>query len=77
VDFFSVFCFTLGLISVVGGGYWMWRLSHPQENEGKTEDDERLINVGLGEYQTENLVAFRGIVAILLGVILIIIGLVV
>lgn len=69
------FFIILGIVLVIGGFYWVSRCFQPEENNRKTDDDERLIHVGLGEYQTENLVAFRAILAILFGVVFILIGL--
>ena len=64
----------LGLIAIVGGIVWIWRLSEPEETDQKTDDDERLIKVGFGEYNTEGLVAIRGIGLIVLGAILVVAG---
>jgi hypothetical protein len=67
----------LGLIMIVGGIIWISRLSQSEENEKKTDDDEKLINVGFGEYNTQGLVAFRGITAIVVGAIFVIAGILV
>jgi len=67
----------LGLIAIVGGIIWIRKLSEPEESDKKTEEDERLINIGFGEYNTKGLVAFRGITAIVVGVICVIVGILV
>ena len=71
---FSVALFAFGLIMIVGGIIWLLRLSQSEEDDKKTADDEKLINVGFGKYDTEGLVAFRGITAIVVGAIFIVVG---
>jgi len=65
----------LGLIMIIGGIIWISRLSPSEEDDKKrANDDEKLINVGFGEYDTEGLVMFRGIVAIIVGIIFLVVG---
>jgi hypothetical protein len=65
----------LGLIMVIGGIIWISKLSPSEEDDEKTADNgEKLINVGFGEYNTEGLVMFRGIIAIIAGIILVVVG---
>jgi len=65
----------LGLITIIGGIIWISRLSHSEEDAKKTANDgEKLINVGFGEYNTEGLVMFRGIAAIIIGIIFVVVG---
>lgn len=65
----------LGVIMIVGGIVWVLRLSSSEkENEKTTDDGEKLVNVGFGEYDTEGLVMFRGIVAIIVGIIFVVVG---
>lgn len=71
---FSIGFLVLGLIMIVGGLVWISRLSQSEENDKKTADDEKLISVGLGEYETQGLVAFRGIAAIVVGAIFVLVG---
>jgi hypothetical protein len=71
---YSIGFLALGLIMIVGGIIWISRLSQPEENDKKTADDEKLINVGFGEYDTQGLVAFRGIAAIVVGAIFVLVG---
>jgi hypothetical protein len=71
---YSIGFLALGLIMIVGGIVWISRLSQSEENDKKTADDEKLINVGFGEYDTQGLVAFRGIAAIVVGAIFVLVG---
>jgi hypothetical protein len=65
----------LGLIMIIGGIIWISRLSLSEEDDKKpANDDEKLINVGFGEYNTEGLVMFRGIPAIIVGIIFLVVG---
>ena len=65
----------LGLIMIIGGIIWISRLSPSEEDDKKrANDDEKLINVGFGEYDTEGLVMFRGIAAIIVGIIFLAVG---
>ena len=65
----------LGLATVIGGIIWISRLSSSEEDDAKTaENGDRLISVGFGEYETEGLVMFRGVAAIILGIVLVVIG---
>ena len=65
----------LGLIMIIGGIIWVSRLSPSEEDDKKTANNgEKLINVGFGEYDTEGLVMFRGIVAIIVGIIFVVVG---
>jgi uncharacterized membrane protein HdeD (DUF308 family) len=65
----------LGLIMIIGGIIWISRLSLSEEDDKKpANDDEKLINVGFGEYNTEGLVMFRGIAAIIVGIIFLVVG---
>ncbi len=71
------FIFMLGgLVFVVGGVYWLWRLSHPKENEEKTEADRRRIDIDYRLYRTKKADVLRAIFAILFGVMFIIFGLI-
>jgi hypothetical protein len=65
----------LGLIMIIGGIIWVSRLSPSEEDDKKTANNgEKLINVGFGEYDTEGLVMFRGIAAIIVGIIFVVVG---
>ena len=64
----------LGIVAIVGGIIWISTLSHTEENDRKTTDDGKPVDVGLGEYNTESLVMFRGIIAVVMGLILVAIG---
>jgi hypothetical protein len=65
----------LGLVTVIGGIIWIARLSSSEEDDNKTvKNGDRLISVGFGEYDTEGLVIFRGVVAIILGMVSVVIG---
>jgi hypothetical protein len=65
----------LGLITIIGGIIWISRLSSSEEDAKKTASDgEKLVNVGFGEYDTEGLVRFRGIAAIIVGIIFVVVG---
>jgi hypothetical protein len=65
----------LGLIMIIGGIIWISKLSRSEEDDEKTTDNgEKLINVGFGEYDTEGLVMFRVIAAIIVGIILVVAG---
>ena len=65
----------LGLIAIIGGIIWISKLSRSEWDDEKTTDNgERLINVGWGDYNTEGLVMFRGIAAIIVGIILVVAG---
>jgi hypothetical protein len=65
----------LGLIMIMGGIIWISKLSRSEEDDEKTTDNgEKLINVGFGEYDTEGLVMFRVIAAIIVGIILVVAG---
>jgi len=65
----------LGLIMIIGGIIWISRVSPSEEDDKKrANDDEKLINVGFGEYDTEGLVMFRGIAAIIAGIIFLAVG---
>jgi hypothetical protein len=65
----------LGLIMIIGGIIWISKLSRSEEDDEKTTDNgEKLINVGFGEYDTEGLVIFRVIAAIIAGIILVVAG---
>lgn len=65
----------LGLGTIIGGIIWIARLSSSEEDDNKTaRNGDRLISVGFGEYDTEGLVLFRGVVAIILGTIFVVIG---
>jgi hypothetical protein len=71
----SVGFLILGLATIIGGIIWIARLSSSEEDDNKTaKNGDRLISVGFGEYDTEGLVIFRGVVAILLGTIFVVIG---
>jgi vacuolar-type H+-ATPase subunit I/STV1 len=72
---FSIGFILLGLIMITGGIIWISKLSHSEGDDEKTTDNgERLINVGFGEYDTEGLVVFRIIAAIIIGIILVVAG---
>ncbi len=65
----------LGLATIIGGIIWIARLSSSEEDDNKTvKNGDRLISVGFGEYDTEGLVIFRGVVAIILGMVSVVIG---
>jgi uncharacterized membrane protein HdeD (DUF308 family) len=65
----------LGLVAIIAGIIWILRLSSSEEDDNPTtENGDRLISVGFGEYNTEGLVMFRGAVAIILGIIFIVVG---
>jgi hypothetical protein len=65
----------LGLATIIGGIIWIARLSGSEEDDNKTvKNGESLISVGFGEYDTEGLVIFRGVVAIILGMVSVVIG---
>ena len=65
----------LGLIMIIGGIIWISRLSPSEEDDKKpANNDEKLINVGFGEYNTEGLIMFRGIAAIIVGIIFLVVG---
>jgi len=65
----------LGIIVIVGGIIWISRLSRSdEEEEVKTADGERLVNLGLGEYNTESLAMLKGILVIIIGLILVVNG---
>ncbi len=65
----------LGLATIIGGIIWIARLSSSEEDDNKTvKNGESLISVGFGEYDTEGLVIFRGVVAIILGMVSVVIG---
>jgi len=65
----------LGLAAIIGGIIWIARLSSSEEDDNKTvKNGDRLISVGFGEYDTEGLVIFRGVVAIILGMVSVVIG---
>jgi hypothetical protein len=71
----SVGFLILGSIAIIGGIIWISRLSRSKEDDERTtEDGDRLISVGFGEYDTEGLVMFRGIVAITIGIIFVVVG---
>ncbi len=64
-----------GLATIIGGIIWIARLSSSEEDDNKTvKNGDRLISVGFGEYDTEGLVIFRGVVAIILGMVSVVIG---
>jgi uncharacterized membrane protein HdeD (DUF308 family) len=72
---FSIGFLLLGLIMIIGGIIWISKLSRSEEDDEKTTDNgERLVNVGFGEHDTEGLVMFRGIAAIIVGIILVVAG---
>jgi len=72
---YSVGFLFLGSIMIIGGVIWISRLSPSEDGDERTTGDgERLINVGFGEYDTEGLVRFRGIAAIIIGIILVAVG---
>jgi len=71
---YSLFLALLGLIVMVGGLIWLWRLSHPEESDKETTDGDRLIHAGFGEYNTEGMVSFRGIALLVFGIVLILVG---
>lgn len=71
------FFLVVGLILIITGVYYLWRLDHPRESDGKTGDGRRLINFGFGQYQREDWVGFDCFLALLFGVICITIGLVI
>lgn len=65
----------LGLIMIIGGIIWISKLSPSEKDDKKTANNgEKLINVGFGEYNTEGLVMFRGIAAIIVGIIFVVVG---
>lgn len=65
----------LGLATIIGGIIWIARLSSSEEDDNKTvKNGDRLISVGFDEYDTEGLVIFRGVVAIILGMVSVVIG---
>jgi hypothetical protein len=65
----------LGLATIIGGIIWIARLSSSEEDDNKTvKNGESLISVGFGEYDTEGLVIFRGVVVIILGMVSVVIG---
>jgi hypothetical protein len=73
----SVGFFVLGLAMIMGGiVFLIFKLSRSEwdDDEITTEDGDRLIRVGFGEYNTEGMVMFRGVVVIVIGIILVIIG---
>lgn len=71
----SVCFLILGLATIIGGIIWIARLSSSEEDDNKTaKNGDRLISVGFGEYDTESLVLFRGVVAIILGIAFVVIG---
>jgi hypothetical protein len=71
------FFLVVGLILIITGLYYLWRLDHPRQSDGRTEGGKRLINLGFGRYEAEDWVGFDCFLALLFGVICIIIGLVI
>jgi hypothetical protein len=60
---------------MIGGIIWIARLSSSEEDDNKSaKNGDRLVSVGFGEYDTEGLVIFRGVVAIILGIVFFVIG---
>lgn len=66
----------VGVISIIVGVVWILRLflSNGDEDTPINADDDRLINIGFGQYKTERLVLWRGIMALIVGIILIVLG---
>lgn len=65
----------LGFILIIGGIFWILRLFLSEDDDDRrSDDDERLISRGCGEYDTEGLVLFDALVAIILGIVSIVTG---
>jgi uncharacterized membrane protein HdeD (DUF308 family) len=73
----SIPSFVVGLVIIMGGiVFLIFRLSRSEwdDDEITTQDGDRLIRVGFGTYETEGMVMFEGMVAIIIGIIFVIIG---
>jgi hypothetical protein len=71
----NVFLLILGVIIVISGLFWVWRLFLPEGNGARTKDGKRLIRTGIGTYSTEDSLLIATIVVGVFGIVLIVIGL--